>query len=355
MSRLMRRAYGHGGTRLEHIIVCAPPMQSPPTPLWQKLPVVLLLLAIPVLVSRYAVPTAPLLTRTVIDISKLTVKPPPPPPKPVVPEPERIRPIERPVEPPPKPETITEQTAPKTVERRTVLPAPLEVSRPSIVRSSPANNTVDSNVQPRVVRERRQVDMPVGTSAATRLRREAVAGEAPSDKKTISRVRGVTALESSLSNERVAVLRRTTPVGELSAGASGNGLAKRPAAVRSGRSSALLEEDVPRVTTARERTKITGSGGSGDGESPASVGLARGVSLMSLEICASSRQQEEAIKAVLSVIGSRQNCRDEKGEFQFKGTKRVSSFNIMIFPSQGRKPSHRCEELENAYTCLKKH
>ena len=230
------------------------------------------------------------------------------------------------------------------------------MSRPAIMRSSPANSPVDSNVQPRVARERRQVDVTDGTSAATRLRREAVAGEAPSDKTTISRVRGVTALESSLSSERVAVLRRSTPAGELSAGASGNGLAKRPAAVRSGRASALLEEDVPRVTTARERTKISGSGGgSGDGESTASVGLARGVSLMSLEICASSRQQEEAIKAVLSVVGSRQNCRDEKGEFEFKGTKRVSSFNLMIFPSQGRKPSHRCEELENAYTCLKKH
>jgi hypothetical protein len=101
----------------------------------------------------------------------------------------------------------------------------------------------------------------------------------------------------------------------------------------------------------RERSRVAESGGSGTAAS--SVGVVRGVSLMSLEICSSSQQQEEAIKAVLSAVGSRHSCRSNKGEFQFRGTQRVSSFNLIIFPSQGRKPSHRCEELENAYTCLK--
>jgi hypothetical protein len=74
---------------------------------------------------------------------------------------------------------------------------------------------------------------------------------------------------------------------------------------------------------------------------------------MSLEICASTQEEEDDIKAVLGVVGSRQSCTDEKGEFRFRGTKRISSFNLMIYPGKGRRPSNRCEELENAYRCLK--
>ena len=354
MSSLMRRAYGHGGTRLEHIIVSAPPMECPPTPLWLKLPVLALLLAIPVLVSLYAVPTTTIPLRTVIDISKLTIQPPPVLIKPEIPKPEPVRPIERTVEPPPKPEALPEQTTPKTIERRSPIPVTTETQRPTISRSTPLNQLSDGAYQPRVTRERRQVALEGGTiSTSTRLRREAIVGEAPSDKTSITRSRGATAMDSSIARERVAVLRRTSPAGESSAGSIGIGTAQRPTTVRSGRASGPLEESAPRITATKERTKLSGSGGAGgDGESTSSIGLVRGVSLMSLEICSSSQLQEEKIKDVLSVVGSRQNCRDEKGEFQFKGTKRVSSFNLMIFPSQGRKPSNRCKELEYAYTCL---
>jgi hypothetical protein len=351
----MRRAYGHGGTRLEHIIVSAPPMESPPTPLWLKLPVLALLLAIPVLVSLYAVPTTTIPQRTVIDISKLTIQPPPVLLKPEIPKPEPVRPVERTVEPPPKPEAPPAQTTQKTIERKSLIPVPTEMQRPAISRSTPTTLPGDGAYQPRVTRERRQVALEGGgtISTSTRLRREAVVGEAPSDKTSITRSRGATAMDSSIARERVAVLRRTSPAGESSAGSIGIGTAQRPTTVRSGRASGPLEESAPRITATKERTKLSGSGGAGgDGESTSSIGLVRGVSLMSLEICSSSQLQEEKIKDVLSVVGSRQNCRDEKGEFQFKGTKRVSSFNLMIFPSQGRKPSNRCKELEYAYTCL---
>jgi hypothetical protein len=114
-----------------------------------------------------------------------------------------------------------------------------------------------------------------------------------------------------------------------------------------------VEEGGQRVVATRERSKVSGGGGEGEGAS--SVGLVRGVTLMSLEICSSPKKQEDDIKAILSVVGSRPSCADEKGEFQFKGTQRISSFNLMIYPSKGRKPSNRCEELENAYKCLKTH
>jgi hypothetical protein len=111
-----------------------------------------------------------------------------------------------------------------------------------------------------------------------------------------------------------------------------------------------MEESAPRVVASRERSKPAGGEA---GESAASIGLARGVSLQSLEICSSPQLQEEAIMAILRVVGSRKSCTDGKGEFQFKGTQRISSFNLVIFPAPGRKPSNRCEELENAYKCLK--
>jgi hypothetical protein len=81
-------------------------------------------------------------------------------------------------------------------------------------------------------------------------------------------------------------------------------------------------------------------------------GMSR-VSYEDLGICASTQEKDEAIKAVLSVVGSRQSCTDEKGEFQFRGTKRISSFDVIIYPANGRKPANQCEELKNAYRCLK--
>jgi len=362
MSRLMRRVYGHGGTRAERIIVCAPPMDTSPTPLWLKIPVLILLLVLPFLIGHYAVPTATAPMRTLIDMSKLEVKPPPILlKKPEIPKPERIRPIERTVEPPPQPVPPLVQTPPKTVERKTVEPAP-EVQRPTITRSQPSR-PANENYQPRVARERRQIQIESGTTTGpTRLRREAVVGEAPATVTSITRSRGATAMESSVSKERVAVLRRTNPGGDISGGRSiGIGTSQGPTVIHRGRPSGRMQEEgegaAPRVSASRERTKLAGrSGGDGGGEgSGSSVGVVRGVSLMSLEICSSAQLQEERIKDVLSVVGSRQSCRSDKGEFQFRGTKRISSFNLMIYPSQGRKPSNRCKELEYAYTCLTSH
>ena len=355
MSRLMRVVYGHGGTRRARILVCAPPMESTPTPLWLKLPVLALLLAIPVLVALYAVPKTTIPMRTIIDISKLTIKPPPPLIRAKTPKPEPVRPIERIVEPPPKQEISPAQAIPKIVERKNIIPVPrAEIQRPTIVRSMPSATFPDENYQPRVARGRGQIETESGTTTApTRLRREAALGEAPSVNTTISRSRGATAIDSSIARERVAVTRRATPTEDMSGGDSvGIGRSQHTTTIHRGRASGQMsEEKVPRVSASRERTKLSSRDAGGDG-SASSVGLVRGVSLMSLEICSSAQLQEERIKDVLSVVGSRQSCRDEKGEFQFRGTKRISSFNLMIFPSQGRKPSNRCKELEYAYTCL---
>lgn len=359
MSHLMRRTYGHGGTRLERILVCAPARQHTPAPLWLKVPLILLLLSVPILVSHYGVPTASLPMRTIIDTSKLTIEPPPPiPPKPETfepePEPETPPPtVKRTPLPPPPP--ALPRVSERTPRRLTVTPQYQETERPDIRRSAAPDLAPMGEYQPRVARERRQVEVEGGTAPAARFRRGATPGEAPSVHTSISRTRGATAMDSSISREQVAVTRRATPAGELAPWRGGSGTAQRPTVVRSGRGeAAFLPEESARPVSgvaSRERSRIGES--SGSGASVSSVGVVRGVSLMSLEICSSSQQQEEAIKAVLSAVGSRQSCRSDKGEFQFRGTKRVSSFNLIIFPSQGRKPSHRCEELENAYTCLK--
>ena len=360
MSRLMRRAYGHGGTRLERIIVCAPPQRTPPMPLWLKIPAILLLIAIPFLIARYAVPTATLVTRTLIDISKLTLKPPPPPPpKPKLMEPEPVKPLPRKVEPPPIAAPIVPQIVQKQPERHTILPITEEAQRPVISRARPAVSPGDNVYQPRVLRERRQLELPGGTSAGpTRIRREATTGEAPAQVTSITRSRGATAspMDATYSKERVGVVRRTSPAGLSSSSGAGIGTSSQPTAIRRGRAFGPGGEEAPaprQASVTRERAR-SGTAGTGSGSTGAtSGGLSRGISLMSLEICSSAQLQEEKIKNVLSVVGDQHSCKSNKGEFQFRGTQRVSSFNLMIFPSHGRIPSNRCEELEYAYTCLK--
>jgi hypothetical protein len=351
MSRLLRMTYGYGGTRLERICVSASHLEPAPPPLWQRLLLLAVWIVVPLLVSLYAVPKSSPPMKTIIDISRLTIKPPPVLEKPVPPKPKPAPPIEKPVEPAPKPETIREPDVKKTLERQTIAPPPVEMKRPSISRSSAANLPGVSEHQPRVARERSRVETGIETVSKERIRRKATTQEAPSERTAITRSRGATAMDSSIAQDRIAVLRRTAPSGNLPS-AAGNGIPQR-SIQRSQRSAGSVEDGGQRVVATRERSNV--SGGGADGESSSTVGLVRGLSLMSLEICSSPQKQEEAIKAVLSVVGSRQSCIDGKGEFQFKGTQRISSFNLMIFPSKGRRPSNRCEELDNAYKCLKTH
>ena len=354
MSHLMRMTYGHGGTKLERIFVSASHQEPVPPPLWQRLLLLTVWIIVPLLVSLYAVPKSLSPKKTIIDISRLTIKPPPMLEKPILTKPKPTPPIEKPVEPTPKPETIQEPEVKKPLVRQTISLLPVEMKRPSISRPSAANLPDVSEYQPRVFRERTQVDTGIEAVSKERIRRETTTHEASSERTAITRTRGATAMDSSIAKDRVAVMRRTAPPGDLSTG-SGNGIPQR--SIQQNQRSVVaigaLEEGGQRVVASRERSKV--SGGGGDGENSSSVGLVRGITLMSLEICSSPQKQEEAIKAVLSAVGSRQSCSDEKGEFHFKGTQRISSFNLMIFPSKGRRPSNRCEELDNAYKCLKAH
>lgn len=352
MSRLLCMTYGHGGTRLERIMVSAAHLEPAPPPLWLRLLLLAVWLVVPILVCLYAVPTSTRQEKTIIDISKLTIKPLPILEKLVLPKPKPTPPIEKPVEPVQRPESIQEPDVKKPVERQTIAPPPEEMKRPTISRSSAPNLPDVSEHLPRVNRERSRIETSTEPVSRERIRRDATAPQAPSERTEITRSRGVTAMDSSGAKDQVAVLRRATPSGELSS-AGGSGIPRQSIqrGQRSAGSAGPAEESGQRVVATRERSKV--SGGGTDGESSSSVGLVRGLSLMSLEICSSPQKQEEAIKAVLSVVGSRQSCSDGKGEFQFKGTQRISSFNLMIFPSQGRRPSNRCEELENAYKCLK--
>lgn len=354
MSQLMRMTYGYGGTKLDRIMVSAAHQEPAPLPLWQRLLLLAVWIVVPILVSLYAVPKSSHQEKTLIDISKLTIKPPPVLEKPLLPKPKPIPPIEKPVKPVPKPETIREPEVKKPLERQTIGLPPVELKSPSISRSPVANLPDVSEYKPQVSRERLRVETGTGPVSKERIRRDATGYVAPSDITAITRSRGATAIDSSIAKDRVAVMRRTAPSGDLSSG-DGSGIPQQ-SIQRGRRSSGAVgpaAEGGQRVSATRERSKV--SGGGGDGEGSSSVGLIRGVTLMSLEICSSPQKQEEAIKAVLGVVGSRQSCSDEKGEFQFKGTQRISSFNLIIFPSKGRIPSNRCEELDNAYKCLKTH
>jgi hypothetical protein len=341
----MRMAYGHSGTRLQRIVVTGSLPVSAPTPLWLKLVLLATWIIVVALVSRYALPKTSLPMKTVIDISKLSVKPPPAMVKPIRPKPEQVLPTE----PPPKtlPDKAPEPLIRKPLERQTIAPQIVEVNRPAISRPHPSQSPDFVENRTHVTRERRPVDAENTPTLTVRPRREAMTVEAPSEKTNISRARGVTVMDAPDAKDRIVV--RRAPSGDLPVATSGS--TQRPV-MRNERSVTPVVETAPRAAASRERTHIAGGV---EGESTAAIGLARGVSLQSLEICSSPQLQEEGIRAILRVVGSRLSCTDEKGEFQFKGTKRISSFNLLIFPSPGRKPSNRCEELENAYKCLKTH
>lgn len=328
MSRLMRIAYGHGGTRLERILVAASPGPAP-APRWLKLLVLAVWLCVPVLVCRFAVPKAPRQT-TVIDTSRLELMPP------ILPEPPHVKPVEPLLQPPPEPP----QSGQKPLER-----PPEEMPPPTITRPAAPRTPDVTEYQPRIARQRAQV-ADAGTSAAPRVRRNAAtATEASLEPTTITRTRGAAAADAPAATGRVTPLRRA----RVSEGVP-TGTGPELHFARRERSAGSTGESAPRVVAARSRETGTGAVESAKGSS---LALSRGVSLASLDICASPGEEEEKITAVLGAVGSQQSCRDGSGEYRFKGTQRISSFNLMIYPAKGRRPSNRCEELENAYRCLK--
>lgn len=349
MNSLIRMTYGRSGSRLDRVLVSAPCRQNSPTPRWLKVLAVLFWVMIPVLVIRYAIPPTPS-QMTVIDVSRLMEKPALEAEKPVIPVPVPVPEIK----PSPKQEKPRIEPVRKTVERPSA--PPRDVAPPTIVRPSAPRVADAADYQPRIARERVRLETGGVYPAAARVRREAARSDAPSGGVTIARTRGAAAIDVPVaSGYRVAALRRTPVAGDASTGGTGGGGVSIGPFKRSGRSygyPGASEGGGPVVTATRGRAGATGTGG---GEGSSSVGLVRGISLMSLEICSSPQEEEDHIRAVLGVVGSRQSCANDKGEFQFKGTKRISSFNLMIYPAKGRRPSNRCEELEYAYRCLTTH
>ncbi len=367
MTARIQSTCGYGGTRLKRILVCADHELRPPVPSWLRLLIVVALAAVAFGVSRFQMPGVPVSKRTIMDVSKLDLKAPPaqpkklaPPEKPVAVEPQRQRTVyaldakppqyNAPVEEGRRPET----TSPGKAALRHEVNYSSETPYPVVARSYGYQSGSEVSVSPVVTRERRAAEgfEPAAGGAGTpttRLRKEATAevGARPTTKSTyIYRVRGGPTGALPSASEPVLSPQRPTRSVEVATSAP----APRVAAVRSAPEATIDEPKAKTSPAARERSKSP----AGSAAAGSDVSLSRGVSLMSLKICDSALQQEEAIKAVLSVVGSRHSCTSNKGEFQFKGTKRVSSFNLIIFPSRGREPSQRCEELEYAYDCLRK-
>ncbi|MBJ6752447.1 hypothetical protein [Geomonas anaerohicana] len=370
MTLRIQNACGHGGTKLKHILVCAEHELRPPVPVWLRAVVLTALCLVVLSVSRFQMPGAPVSKRTIMDVSRLELKAPPAHPK-------TVAPVEKPVAAQQKPRTVyaldvkppqyrPPEPAPReraggqgrAAQLRHEVDYPAELPRPAVARSYGYQSGSETALYPAVARERKGTEaydeLHGAASAqvpASKLRKEAGSAEIgarPSPKSTyIYRVRGGAGNAVPAADEPVALPQRPMRAVEV----GGSAPAPRVAAVRSAPEVTIDEPKGAPPLSARQRSKSPAGSGAGASE----VALARGVSLMSLKICDSALQQEEAIKAVLSVVGGRLSCTSDKGEFQFKGTKRVSSFNLIIFPSRGREPSQRCEELDYAYDCLKKH
>lgn len=325
MSRLIRMAYGHGGTRLEHILVTAPPV---PRAMSRRLKLLLLALwlVVPIMFSRYTVHTIPK-QAPVIDTSQLELMPPPPPPAP------QAKPAEQ--QPPAQPQEMQ-----KLQEQ-----PPAEATAPTITRPTVrAPEALEYQHQPPIVRGRTLPVTNTEPSAVPQVRRNAATTETPADRISITRSRGAATAEAPAAEERIAPLRRGRIAEEASAAA---GPELRPI-TRKERPSGTSTGSTPQVA-ARGRADVA----AGDEKKTGNLSPSRGVSFASLDICASHREEEEKITALLGVLDGRQSCRAGSGEYRFTGTQRISSFNLIIFPAKGRKPTNRCEELENAYRCLK--
>jgi hypothetical protein len=344
MNSLMRMAYGRSGSRLERVLVSGQHQESVVDPLWLKILLFAVWLVIPIVVSRYAVPKAAQ-QQTVIDMSRLQVKPVPIPETPIVPKPKPVPAVEPRILPEVKPEAPPAPVVARTHETPSIAPpaAPVPViTRPTLTRELPPT-------QPRITRERSRADFEPVAPAETRIRRDAGAVAEPAARTAISRPRSAAAADVPVGRERVVLLHRAAPSME---GTEGARVSLRPAAYK-GRAMTASGTTEGLATRVAARPQITPATGSGEAGSAAAVGVVRGVSLMSLDVCPSPQEEEDAISRVLGVVGSRHSCSNSLGEFQFKGTKRISSFNLMIYPANGRRPSNRCEELEHAYKCLK--
>ena len=390
-----RMAYGRSGTRLTGILVSSPHEEPAADPRWLTWLLLAVWISVPVLFSRLAVSHSPSL-QTVIDPSHLAeklvtaVEPPvvreqpgvepiphhvplpaklaPPPPV----EPKRAEPppvakmqaelpratnaVENPLE-----VTISRSSAPKSYRdqdstptvargRSLALPDPGPAGRVTFSRSAPVGISENPSSRPTVVRGRTAESREIAGTPGRIVRREAPAFALPGSgavmtATAMTRTRGTAAAGPSSGPLPEAVRRQ--PAGDSLF--SGEG-AVHGTLARSSRPSGMdLTEGSPHPAF-RGRGKTAGAG---DGEGTSSLDLARGISLSSLGICSSPRAEEEGIRAVMSLVGSRSGCSNGQGEFQFKGTQRISSFNLIIFPAKGRTPANRCEELENAYKCLK--
>ena len=331
MSRLVRMTYGHGGSRLNRIQVCTGPGNSSPDPLWLRLLLVVVCIAIPLLVCRFAVPTAPH-QAALIDVGQLALQVYEPPPSALRESPPAHQ-IEAPVPPP----------EPAPLERAAAAP-PEDVRHPTITRTSGPRLPEPEEISPRITRQRLQAAPEPSGSSALPIRRAATPDNvaAPPGSRII-RTRQSPTADTGAGSERPVRRAQVTESLPQETPAAG-----RPVRNRANSADTGLTENPARPPSPRARAQAASAE-----EGTTTPQLARGVSLMSLGICAGSQQEEEKIKSVLSVVGSQDNCTNDKGTFEFRGTTRISSFNLIIYPGKGRKPSNRCEELKHAYDCLK--
>ena len=267
MSRLMRMAYGHGGTRLERTFVSRHHQGPTPSPLRLKLLLLAIWITVPALVSLYAIPKTSLPMKTMIDISRLAVKQPPEPEKLIIAEPKPVPPVEQNTEPPPKPLAAPEQAVEPPRVRQALSPQVEEAKRPSIARTAPADLPDLAEQKLLAARERRRVEAEAETNPAPRIRRGVLPGETAAERTPLSRARSTAAQDEPVGRERAAVVRRQT-TSDAAATASGTPPQR---VARSERPYSPPDEGAPRggrrqgeVQRRRRRERPDGDSGRGD-------------------------------------------------------------------------------------------
>jgi hypothetical protein len=349
MNRFIRQAYGRSGSRLDGVLVCTPPMAATDST-WIRVAMVLFWLLIALFFSRYTQPVTGGKSTVEIDTSKLLEKEKLAEPE--MPEQQMKPPVEN-EQPPPvnvsePPRATTEKVQETPPVLRPETEKPLRITRPS-----PATTGIEPPVPARPTRERITASSETTSAPVARIVREtqhrSEQSEVRSDRRMREFIQPVDAGQERLTIRRQPVvdenLSNTTATAQrqiLRAQTITDGQANPTARIE--RKSAAANASVSTVAKNRDREQPTSSVSEGTGS-----GKVRGVSFHTLDVCPNIRDEEEKIRKVLSILGGRTAC----GEYSFTGTSRISSFNMLINTAKVRGSSNRCEELENAYNCLK--
>lgn len=382
MTGFVRQQYGRSGSRLNGVlVVCLPPISV--DSIWLRFVMTFLWILIAVTFCRYSVPS-PAEKETVIDTSRIAdmkelqeleiakkLQTPPEEIQPADPEPEPPKAIiEKTIDPLSVP--LPEVAKPLTITRpsqanQSLEPPPVRTTRDRMMTAEEArmpsarivrDASRITEAESRTERKVREFAAPVSASGERITIRQAASRTAIVETRAERKARVFEAAPISATEARVTIRQQNSNAKMLKEDPTirrtiarqqvGADYASTPTA-RIERTMPVASVSSRIIVKNREREQLPVSG-TGSGTGAAGRGKVQGVSFQSLDVCPTVREEEEKIRRLLSMVGTSSSC----GEFRFTGTDRISSFNMLIDAPKGRRLSNRCEELDNAFNCLKK-